>query len=302
MRGHTMWRVAVLTVFLATAAHGQKKPEEDLSKGGNLFESLGIAEEYAKQAGLQGLVIQQAEAVTVAMPQSLSKHQPAVIASVNRYHTAALKGVGAKSEGFWTKRPVLIVFTDKAHFASFVRRVEKRSFEPGEKASVTVGDEQPAIGVLWDNPRPVPPGHAPLEAQVGERVAAAVLLRAAGAKNPVPTWLPEAFGTATTFQMTGQPYRAYQAEVRRNAQLFGRTQKENPWDATLSGPKAQAAQASFAYWLAYGPKAGKMATLAKQFVPEENQERVELPQAMQKAQLDGGDLASLWQGWLAGWR
>lgn len=292
-------RAVSLVVLLVNGLSGQEAAKPG---GGEKESAAAVAREYAQMAGLTAVTIGQAEHVAVGLPETAKRSLASVIQAVDRYHAAALKGVGAKTDGFWAKRPVLIVFTDKAHFASFVRRVEKRSFEPGEKASVTVGDEQPAIGVLWDNPRPVPPGHAPLEAQVGERVAAAVLLRAAGAKNPVPTWLPEAFGTATTFQMTGQPFRTYQAEVRRNAQLFGRTQKENPWDATLSGPKAQAAQASFAYWLAYGPKAGKMATLAKQFVPEENQERVELPQAMKKAQLDGGDLASLWQGWLAGWR
>jgi hypothetical protein len=45
-----------------------------------------------------------------------------------------------------------------------------------------------------------------------------------------------------------------------------------------------------------------MAILVKQFTPGENQERVEMAEAMQKAQLDGSDLAGIWQGWVAGWR
>jgi len=96
--------------------------------------------------------------------------------------------------------------------------------------------------------------------------------------------------------------RGYLGEVRRNAQLFAKTQKEAPWDPTIQGSKALAAQAGFAYWIAYGPRAGKMAVLVKQFTPEENQEKVEMAQAMQKAQLDGSDLAGIWQGWVAGWR
>lgn len=293
-----------IPVFSLLALLGGALASQEAAKpaAGDREAAATTAREYAQMAGLSAVTVGHSEHYTVVLPEVAKRSLPSVTQVVDRYHAAALKGVGAKSEGFWSKRPVVIVFTDRSHFASFVRRVEKRSFEPGEKASITVGDEQPAIGLLLDNPRPVPPGHPPLEVQVGERVASAVFSRAAGAKNPVSAWLPEAFGTATTFQMSGQLFRAYQAEVRRNAQLFGRTQKENPWDAALSGPKGQAAQASFAYWLAYGPKAGKMAVLVKQFTPEENQERVELPQAMQKAQLDGSDLATLWQGWLAGWR
>ena len=72
--------------------------------------------------------------------------------------------------------------------------------------------------------------------------------------------------------------------------------------AALKGVGGQAAQASFAYWLAFGPRAGKMAGLAKQFVPEENQEKVEMAQAMKKAMLEDSDLQALWQGWVATWR
>jgi hypothetical protein len=45
-----------------------------------------------------------------------------------------------------------------------------------------------------------------------------------------------------------------------------------------------------------------MAVLAKQFTPEENQERVELPQALQKAQLSGDQTLGSWQDWVAVWR
>jgi hypothetical protein len=302
MRKDTLWRVAVVTACLATAAAGQEKPANDSSKGGNLFESLGIAEEYAKKAGMQGVVIQQAEAVTVAMPQSLTKQMPVVIAGVNRYHAAALKGTGRQAADFWGKRPVVVVFTERNQFASHVRRVEKRSFDTADRASIVVGEDQPAVGVWLETPNTrtgLPPS---VEIQVGEKLAAAVLARAAGAKNPVPAWLPEAFGRATSFQAAGPSGRSYLAEIRRNAQLYARNQREAPWNAMAEGVQAQSAQAAFAYWIAYGPRAGKMAVLAKQFTPEENQERVEFPQALQKAQLSGDQTLGSWQDWVAVWR
>lgn len=297
-----MWHVAVLTVSLATHAFGQEKPTEDLSKGGNLFESLRIAGEYAELAGMQGMVIQQAEAVTVAVPQSLSKRLPAVIAEVNRYHAAALKGTGRQDANIWGKRPVVVVFTERNQFASHVRRVEKRSFDPAERASIVVGDDQPAVGLWVETPNSrtgLPPT---VEIQVGEKVAAAVFARAAGAKNPVPSWLPEAFGRATSFQVARLTGRSYLAEIRRNAQLFVRNQREAPWNAMQDGFQTQSAQAAFIYWITYGPKAGKMADLVKQFTPEENQERVEFPQALQKAQLSGDQTLGSWQDWVAIWR
>ncbi len=302
MRAKTMGIVMVLTLCVAKPATSQEKPAKEASQGENRSESTTIAEEYAKQAGMQGVVAQAGEAVTVAIPQSLSKQMPAILTTVNRYHAEALKGIGRQAADFWVKRPVVVVFTERNQFASHVRRVEKRSFDPSDRISLVVGDEQPAVGFWLETPNPrtgTPP--AP-EIQVGEKVAAAVLARAAGAKNPIPDWLPEAFGRATSFQVVRQTGRAYLSEIRRNAQLYARNQREAPWSGQQEGIQTQSAQAAFAYWLAYGPKAGKMAVLVKQFIPEENQERVEFPQALQKAQLSGDQTLGSWQDWLVGWR
>jgi len=302
MRGGTMWRVAIWAACLAPASGAQEKSAEEAAKGGSLAESARMAGEYAKLAGMQAVAVQQAEAVTVVMPQSLSKQMSAVIASVNRYHAAALKGTSRQGADFWGKRPLVVVFTERNQFASHVRRVEKRSFDPSERASIVVGEDQPVVGIWVETPNTragVPPS---VEIQVSEKVAAAVLARAAGAKNPVPDWLPEAFGRATSFQAAGPNGRSYLAEIRRNAQLYTRSQQEPPWNAKQEGLQTQSAQAAFVYWVTYGPKAGKMADLAKQFVPEENQERVEFPQALQRAQLSGDQTLGSWRDWVAIWR
>lgn len=302
MRGSTLWRVAIWAACLASPALAQEKSAKEAPKGGSLAESARVAGEYAQLAGMQGVVVQQAEAITVALPPSLSKQMSSVIASVNRYHAAALKGTGRQVSDFWSKRLVVVVFTERNQFASHVRRVEKRSFDSADRVSIVVGEDQPAVGLWLETPNTrtgVPPS---VEIQVGEKVAAAVLARVAGAKNPVPDWLPVAFGRATSFQAAGPNGRSYLAEIRRNAQLYTRNQQEPPWNAKLEGIQTQSAQAAFAYWVTFGPKAGKMGDLAKQFVPEENQERVEFPVALQKAQLSGDQVLGSWRDWVAGWR
>ena len=300
MESKNLFRVLAAGMALALAEGSLAGQEK--GKGEGLAEAVRVGKEYAHQAGMMGVEVGQAESFTVILPESLKKIMPKVVVAVDSYHGAALKGVGSKASNFWPKRPVLVAFLEKAQFASYVRRVEKRSFDSSERGSVVVGDEQPAIGLLLDNPMRSGSGHPGLEVQVGEVVARAVFQRAAGAKNQLPAWLAEAFGKATSFQAHNQSMRGYLGEVRRNAQLFAKTQKEAPWDPTIQGSKALAAQAGFAYWIAYGPRAGKMAILVKQFTPGENQERVEMADAMQKAQLDGSDLAGIWQGWVAGWR
>ena len=304
-------RFARLGLLLALWGHSEalqaqpteKTPEKPPMEAMDAkVEAARVATEYARVAGLPAVSVGQSVHYTLGLPEKAQRFQAGVLAAMDRYHAAALKGVGGQAKKFWPKRPVVLVFPERTQFASYMRRVEKRSFDATELASMVVTDDQPAIAMLWDNNRATAPGHASLEVQVGERVAAAVFLRMVGAKNPVPSWLPVAFGTATSFQVAIPTQRGYLTEVRRNAQAFGKGQKECPWDASLAGSRGQAAQASFAYWLAFGPRAGKMAGLAKQFVPEENQEKVEMAQAMKKAMLEDSDLQALWQGWVATWR
>lgn len=118
MRGSTLWRVAIWAACLASPALAQEKSAKEASKGGSLAESARVAGEYAQLAGMQGVVVQQAEAITVALPPSLSKQMSSVIASVNRYHAAALKGTGRQVSDFWSKRLVVVVFTERNQFAS----------------------------------------------------------------------------------------------------------------------------------------------------------------------------------------
>ena len=112
-------RFARLGLLLALWGHSEalqaqpteKTPEKPPMEAMDAkVEAARVATEYARVAGLPAVSVGQSEHYTVGLPEKAQRFQAGVLAAMDRYHAAALKGVGGQAEKFWPKRPVVLVF------------------------------------------------------------------------------------------------------------------------------------------------------------------------------------------------
>lgn len=206
---------------------------------------------------------------------------------------AALK-IDPVKEPPWTGKLTVYCFTEREHFTSFVRRIEKRRLETGEVGTFDVDRDAPhAVG----GPPRRKTDPAP-EIQAIQQIGCAILQKKAGAKVPLPGWLLVGFGRATYFRVA--PGDSAVVSDRRKAALLVRQGRscgdvfENRLDADDGLPLA----ASMADFLSYGPGASKFPEMVAAFRPEENQQSRPIGQVLESLSMKVEQLDRSWRNWV----
>jgi hypothetical protein len=250
------------------------------------------AEENWEAVGGEAAHVETAHLLVYA-PKSYDKRLKDIGATLEKYYEQARKPLGYEKEAPWPGKVAVYLIADRDDFTKFVRRVEKRRVEAEDTGSHSVeGDFPHAVG----GP-PRAKTDPPVEWQVGEQLAAALLARKAGAKVPLPGWLPSGFGRATGYRV--RPNDKAVADDRRRAAALvrkGHTAQEI-WGATLEAEDAPVLEASLADYLAYGGGQAKFAAFVEGFKPEENQDRKTTEQALDHIKLPVDRLNAGWRAW-----
>jgi hypothetical protein len=229
----------------------------------------------------------------VFAPKSFDKRIKDVGAALEKYYEQARKPLGYEKEAPWPGKVAVYLIPEREDFTRFVRRVEKRRVETEDAGShLADGDFPHAVG---GPPRAkTDPG---VEAQAGEQLATAMLVKKAGTKVPLPGWLLNGFGRATGYR-TKPADKAVAEERRKAAALVKKGHKADEiWGSTLEAEDAPLLEASLADFLAYGPGQSKFVALLEAFKPEENQEKKATGQALDGISLPADRLNTRWREW-----
>jgi hypothetical protein len=231
----------------------------------------------------------------VYAPKSYDKHLKEIGAALEKHFEQARKPLGYEKDAPWPGKAAVYLIPERDDFTKFVRRVEKRRVEAEDAGSHWAGDDFPhAVG----GP-PRAKSDPPVEGQAGEQLAAALLVKKAGAKVPLPGWLVAGFGRATAYRARPND-KAVLDERRKAAALVKKGHKaQEVWGNTLEDEDAPALGASLADFLAYGPGQSKFVALLEAFKPAENQEKKTFEQALEGISLPPDRLNMRWREWAA---
>jgi hypothetical protein len=231
----------------------------------------------------------------VYAPKSYDKRLKEIGVTLEKYFEQARKPLAYEKDEPWPGKIAVYLIPEREDFTRFVRRVEKRRAEAEDAGSHWIeGDFPHAVG----GP-PRAKTDPSIEVQAGEQLAAALLVKKAGAKVPLPGWLVNGFGRATGYRVRPTD-KAVLDERRKAAALVKKGRKAGEiWANSLEADDAPALEASLADFLAYGPGQSKFVALLEAFKPEENQENKTTEQALEGISLPVERLNTRWREWAA---
>jgi hypothetical protein len=198
-------------------------------------------------------------------------------------------------EPVWPVKLTVYLVTERDHYATFVRRVEKRRLEGAESGSFNVDSDEPHV--IGSPPRSkTDPG---IEAQAAQQLAAALLQKKAGRKVPLPGWLVLGFGRATYARVNPLDV-GVRSERARALELVARQKRTaaQVWGGELDGGESSVLGFSLADYLAYGPGASKFPAMVEAFKPENNQPQKTIAQVFAALNIKGDKLDSDWKMWV----
>jgi hypothetical protein len=215
-------------------------------------------------------------------------------ATLEKHQEMARKALGydEKNEP-WPGKLTIYLFADREPFAAFVRRVEKRRVEAEDTGSHFVDSDSPHAVAG-------PPRHKkdlPMDNEIAEQSAAALLQKKAGKDVILPGWLLSGFGRATTYRII-PTNAAIRKERTVAAKLSATKTAKDVWGETLDGDEAPILAASVADYLAYGPESSKFSKFVAGFKPDNGQEKKTAAQAFEAAGLTPEKLDAKWRIWV----
>jgi hypothetical protein len=241
-------------------------------------------------------VAHETDHLLVIAPKGMEKQIKETGVLLEKYYDTAAKVLFPK-EASWPGKLAVYLFEQPEQLDSFIRRVEKRRLVAMEKGTFMAEDTRLHAAAC----PPREKGDPAIRAQAGQQIASAVLMRKAGARTIVPSWLVAGFGRATHYRVAGPANREIANE--RSATLrFAVRNKRNAsdtWAGVLEGEEAPLVQASVADFLAYGPGRAKFGALLEGFKPEENVEQKTMQQALDSAKLDANAINTGWRRYVA---
>jgi hypothetical protein len=185
---------------------------------------------------------------------------------------------------------------ERAHFTSFLRKIDKHRPEPEDVGSHFADGDFPHVAA---GP-PVSKDDPPIERQAGEQIAQLLLVKKAGVRTPLPGWLESGFGRATWYR-SAPTTRAVSDERKRAAAMLAKSKwaAKDVWSNSLADEEAVLMQASFADFMAYGPGSSKFPAFVVAFKPEENVEKVSMEKALEAVSLKPDVISAGWRKWSA---
>jgi hypothetical protein len=226
--------------------------------------------------------------------KSIERKLKEIGGTLEKHQETARKALGYDDKNEpWPGKLTIYLFADREPFAAFVRRVEKRRVEAEDAGSHFVdGDTPHAVAG--------PPRHKkdlPMDDEIAEQSAAALLQRKAGKDVILPGWLLSGFGRATTYRVI--PTNAAIRKERTVAAKLSTTKTaKDVWGETLDGDEAAVLAASVADYLAYGPESSKFPKFVAGFKPDNGQDKKTAAQAFESAGMTPEKLDAKWRIWV----
>jgi len=227
----------------------------------------------------------------VYAPKVMSARMKTIGALLEKYHASAAKALALKPADAYAGKITVYLLAKPDQMPSFLRRVERRQPMKGQTASFRAEDDQlhaaaaPLEGKLV----------APVEARAGEMVAAVLLQRKPGRSTPLPPWLPEGFGRATTYQVYPAKEKFVAAEKALAKKLALRRSWSDVTDGDLEAEEVGPLQGRLGEILAYGAGGARFAKLAESFRPGQNEKSVSTAKALESAGISAERLAKVWK-------
>jgi hypothetical protein len=226
--------------------------------------------------------------------KSLERKLKDMGATLEKHQEMARKPLGydEKNEP-WPGKLTIYLFADREPFAAFVRRVEKRRVEADDTGSHYVDTDAPhAVAGPARHKKDLP-----MDDEIAEQSAAALLQKKAGKDVILPSWLLSGFGRATTYRII--PTNAViRKERTAAAKLSASKSAKDVWGETLTGDEAPILGASVADYLAYGPESSKFSKFVAGFKPDTGQDKKTAAQAFEAAGLMPDKLDAKWRVWV----
>jgi hypothetical protein len=235
---------------------------------------------------------QETKHLLLYVPKGMDKRLKDAGVLLEKHYDLAKKALAYDKEEPWTGKLTVYLFAERPHFTAFVRRVEKRRVMEGDSSSFSADDPPHAAAGPGRGKQALP-----AEAEAGEQVAVAMLVRKAGLRTPLPGWLTNGFGRATRYRAA--PRDKYVLDERRLAtRLSAKHSAADIWGGTLEADEVDPLHGSLADFLAYGPGASKFPALVEGFKPGENMLEKTMAQAMEAAGVNADRVGKLWKAWV----
>lgn len=217
---------------------------------------------------------------------------------LEKQYEQARKALGLEKEEPLPGKVAVYLLPEREKFTSLVRRLEKRRVESEDAGSHFIDGDRPHV--IAGPPRAK--GDPTVEGQAAEQLAQALLAKKAGAKTPLPGWLLNGFGRATSHRVAPRDRQVIE-DRRRAATLVRARSARDVWSGAVETPEeAVALQASLAGYLAYEGGASKFAAFLDGFKPGENEEKRTTEQALESADIRYDNLNARWRAWAASQR
>jgi hypothetical protein len=226
--------------------------------------------------------------------KSMERKLKEIGGTLEKHQEMARKALGYddKTEP-WPGKLTVYLFADREPFAAFVRRVEKRRVEAEDTGSHFVDSDSPHAVAG-------PPRHKkdlPMDDEIAEQSAAALLQKKAGKYVILPGWLLSGFGRATTYRII-PTNAAIRKERALAAKLSATKSAKDVWGETLDGDEAPILVASVVDYLAYGPESSKFSKFVAAFKQDNGQEKKTAAQAFEAAGMTPEKLDAKWRIWV----
>ena len=281
---------AALALVLPTGLRADEKDDA-------LAAQRKTAKENWDRVSSEPSVTHETEHLLLVAPKGMEKLLKETGILLEKYYDTAAKAVFPPKEPAWPGKLAVYLFEQPEQLDSFIRRIEKRRLVGAEKGTFMIEDARLHAAACPPRDKNDPP----MRVQAGQQVASAVMVRKAGVRTILPSWLVSGFGRATHYRVAGLASRDVASE-RSAAARFAARNKRNAsdvWGGVLDGEEGPLLQASVADFLAYGPGKAKFVALLEGFKPEENVEEKTMQQALDAAGLKVDAINTNWRRYVA---
>ncbi len=206
-----------------------------------------------------------------------------------RYQTARKALKLEPDVELWPGKLTVYLIPTRPHFNRFMRTIAKKRSSADEVSVISATGDFPYVAA-----GPPQVKHDPsLEAQAGEQIAAAVLMKRGG--DAVPEWLVAGFARATAWRAMA-PSPSHPRHQARKV-ILGKSAAD-VWDGRLTADEAAVLRASLAEFLAFGPPAAKFPQFVDQFKPSEDGRPPTTSEALKSMSYTPEQLTQAWHRWV----
>jgi hypothetical protein len=193
-------------------------------------------------------------------------------------------------ETLWPGKLTVYLLGDRRAYNSFLRTIAKQRPSADESGVFSVRGDPAFVAVGPPQAKNEPS----MEAQAGEQLASAVLVKKGG--EGLPGWVIAGFGRATAWQAAPALHYGERTHVKKLVR--GHTAPDI-WDDKLSAVEAPLLRASLVDFLAYGPGAASFPKFVDAFKPDAGGRAKTMAQALKAVGYDPDRLNNAWLTWLA---